>query len=136
MMIEPLKKPEHIGDRLKLFMDEHQIKVKQVAEIFGVERPSVYDWLKFGRMDKKHYATLVQWSKLPIEYWLGMPIQSNINDNEVREPTGAYMTPRISALIQLFNAVTKADQDEIIRSLNEKKQGYDALFRELLEKRA
>lgn len=135
-MIETTTKPNHMGHRLKLFMDENKIKVKEVAEVFNVERPSVYDWIKFGRIDKRHYGRLVEWSKLPIEYWLDIPKLRPKLENEVRENDAVYMTPRLRTLIELFESVTKADQDEIVKSLTEKKQGYEALIKELLEKRA
>ncbi len=137
-MINSIKKPEHLGDRLRAFIKQNGIKVAEVAEVFNVARPSVYDWMNYGRMDKIHYGKLVQWSKLPIEYWLDIPVQnfSQQSDNQVSDQKAIYMTPRLRSLIELFEAVTKADQDEIMRSLAEKKQGYEALISELLSKRA
>lgn len=137
-MIYDVKKPQHIGDRLKLFMEENKLDEQQVADYFGIKRPSVYDWIKFGRMHKRHYGKLAQWSKLSVEYWLGIPVQNITHNTEhqVSENKTPYMTPRLTALVELFESVTKADQEEVIRALTEKKQGYEALIKELLEKRA
>jgi predicted XRE-type DNA-binding protein len=116
----------HIGQKLKAHMDANQIKVAEVAAVFGVKSPSVYDWINFGRMDKKHYATLVKWSGNPIEYWLNIPhqIQRQENPFMVQEEQPIYMTPRLRTLIELFQSVTRSDQEEVINALQEKQRHH------------
>lgn len=128
----------HIGHKLKAHMEANQIKVAEVAAVFGVKSPSVYDWINFGRMDKKHYATLVKWSGMPIEYWLNIPHQMSRPEGQlvVHEEQPIYMTPRLRTLIELFQAVTRSDQDQLINELQEKRQRYQELIEELQHAKA
>ncbi|ADE12170.1 hypothetical protein Slit_1941 [Sideroxydans lithotrophicus ES-1] len=53
-------------------MDAKGVNQADVAREFGVKPPSVSsDWLKFGRIDKKHYSHLVEYFGLPYEWWFG-----------------------------------------------------------------
>lgn len=45
------------------------------------------------------------------------------------------LNPRHAALIELFDGLTASQQDEVIRRLEDTKQGNDALIQELLQKR-
>lgn len=64
------KEPEHIGDRLRAEMDKRKLTVAQIAEIFGVKAPSVYDWLNFGRIAKKHLPKLVAEFGHSMQWWI------------------------------------------------------------------
>ncbi|WP_018435324.1 XRE family transcriptional regulator [Paraburkholderia atlantica] len=64
------KTPQHIGDRLRQEMDRLGLTPTAVAERFGVKNPSVYDWLKFGRIAKKHIPGLVEMSGKSAEWWI------------------------------------------------------------------
>ncbi|SDR18569.1 Peptidase S24-like [Paraburkholderia fungorum] len=64
------KTPQHIGDRLRQEMDRLGLTPTVVAERFGVKNPSVYDWLKFGRIAKKHIPGLVEMSGKSAEWWI------------------------------------------------------------------
>lgn len=61
---------EHIGDRLRREMDRLGLTPTEVANIFGVKNPSVYDWMKFGRVAKKHIPKLVEVFGHTAEWWI------------------------------------------------------------------
>lgn len=45
------------------------------------------------------------------------------------------LTPRLKILIELFNELPDSEADELLKSLEEKKRHYDALYEELNKKR-
>jgi hypothetical protein len=60
-----------------------------VAEAFGIKRPSVSEWVKFGRIAKRHYALLVEWSGRPLSWWFGTQayeVSDASNPLSVQEP--------------------------------------------------
>lgn len=61
---------QHIGDRLRQEMDRRGLTPTAISEIFGVKNPSVYDWLKFGRIAKKHIPRLVEEFGHSAEWWI------------------------------------------------------------------
>jgi transcriptional regulator with XRE-family HTH domain len=48
-----------LGDAIRLAMEMKGVKQRDVAEEFGISQPSVSEWLKFGRVDKRHINHLV-----------------------------------------------------------------------------
>jgi hypothetical protein len=125
----------HIGQKLKQIAEEKGLRPVDVAGIFGVRPPSVYDWYENGRIHKKHYPILVSFSEKPIEWWLDMPAQDNVYEvRETRKPYGV-IDPRHEVLTDLFDALPSKEQDDLIRTLTEKKQHYEALIDEMLSRR-
>lgn len=62
----------HLGHKLKQVIDTKGVTQAEVARYFGVAGPTVSaDWLKYGRIAKKHYKKLVEFSGLPYEWWFG-----------------------------------------------------------------
>jgi len=132
-LISPMNNQGHMGEKLKEEAERLGLKPAQVAKVFDVKPPSVYDWYEHGRIHKKHYPTLVEWSGKPLSWWLDIPIDSA---RVAEEPT-AYGTKdhRHDILIQLFDGLPSKEQDDLIRTLTEKKQHYDAVVNELLLRR-
>lgn len=64
------KEPEHIGNRLRAEMNKRKLSVAEVAKRFGVKAPSVYDWLNFGRIAKKHLPKLVAEFGHSMQWWI------------------------------------------------------------------
>jgi phage repressor protein C with HTH and peptisase S24 domain len=64
------KEPKHIGDRLRQEMERLGLSPTEVSNIFGVKNPSVYDWMKFGRIAKKHIPKLVEVFGHTAEWWI------------------------------------------------------------------
>ena len=68
----PKIKEPHLGGKLRLAMDAKGVIQAEIAREFGVKPPTVsVDWLKHGRIDKKHYPRLVSYFGLPYEWWFG-----------------------------------------------------------------
>lgn len=132
-LISPMSEEKHMGAKLQQEAKDRGLKPAQVAEVFGVKPPSVYDWYEHGRIHQKHYPKLVEWSGKPITWWLDFPREKHA----VAEETAPYggEDPRHKVLLELFEGLPAKEQDELIRTLTEKKQHYDAVIKELLERR-
>lgn len=50
---------EELGRAIRAAIDAKGITQKVVAAEFGIKQPSVSDWIKFGRIDKKHLSHLM-----------------------------------------------------------------------------
>lgn len=132
-LIQPMEKPTHMGAKLKQEAERLGLKPAQVAELFGIKPPSVYDWYEHGRIHKKHYVKLVELSGKPLTWWLAMPEDTH----EVTQDIPPYTNedPRHAILLSLFDGLPKKEQEELIRTLTEKKQHYDSVIEELLSRR-
>jgi hypothetical protein len=128
-----MEKTIHMGVKLKQEAERLGLKPAQVAELFEVKPPSVYDWYEHGRIHKKHYPKLVEMSGKPLTWWLDFP-DENKTAREDR-PAYAGVDPRHQVLLELFEGLPAKEQDELIRTLTEKKQHYDAVIEELLSRR-
>jgi len=128
-----MQKTSHIGDRLKTEAERLGLKPLQVAEFFGVKAPSVYDWYDHGRIHKKHYLRLVELSGKPLSWWLDLRTEGH----QVAEHQSDYADadPRQRILLELFEGLPSKEQDELIQTLTQKKQHYDAVIEELLARR-
>lgn len=122
-----------MGVKLKQEAARLGLKTAQVAEMFGVKPPSVYDWYEHGRIHKKHYPMLVEMSGKPIQWWLDFPNE----ERGVAQERPAYEEEdhRHKVLLDLFDGLPSKEQDELIRTLKEKKQHYDSVIEELLARR-
>lgn len=118
----------HIGERLQQEAEERGLKPADVAKIFGVKPPSVYDWYEHGRIHQKHYAKLVEWSGNPIEWWLDLPQAHRAAEEP---PSFTDTDPRHKVLLELFEGLPSVEQDDLIKTLEEKKRHYDAVIEEL-----
>ncbi len=123
----------HMGEKLKQEAERLRLKPAHVAAVFGVKPPSVYDWYEHGRIHKKHYPALVEMSGKPIQWWLDFPKE----ETKAAEERPAYEEPdrRHQVLLELFDGLPSKEQDELIRTLTEKKQHYDSVIDELLSRR-
>ena len=62
----------HLGHKLADAIKLKGVQQSEVATYFEVKRPTVSsDWLKHGRIAKKHYPKLVEFFELPYEWWFG-----------------------------------------------------------------
>lgn len=129
-----MSQKKHIGERLQQEAEEKGLKPPQVAELFGVKTPSVYDWYAHGRVHKKHYPKLVEWSGKPIEWWLDIEIGHTVADQTA--PPYADADPRHQVLLDLFEGLPSTEQDALIKTLKEKKQHYDAVIEELTARKS
>jgi transcriptional regulator with XRE-family HTH domain len=75
--IQAVPKSQHVlhrhdlAQKLAQAMRLRKRSQADVAREFGVSRPTVSsDWLKEGRIAKKHLPHLVEYFELPYEWWL------------------------------------------------------------------
>ena len=63
-----------LGQAMREAMTLKKVRQRHVAEEFGVTQSSVSEWLKFGRIDKKHIPHLVDYfaDVVSFEHW-GLP---------------------------------------------------------------
>lgn len=102
----------HIGQKLQRQAERLGLKPSQVAELFGVKSPSVYDWYAHGRIHKKHYPVLVAKFGQPLEWWLdfapALPAAASLAPGKA-----AAADPALSAaaleLARLFDMIPAKD---------------------------
>lgn len=130
----PMSQKKHMGEKLQQEAQKKGLKPAEIAEIFGVRAPSVYDWYSHGRIHQKHYSKLVEWSGKPIEWWLDLTPGAH----RAQEPTPGYadIDPRHKVLLDLFEGLPSTEQQALIKTLEEKKQHYDAVIAELTARKA
>jgi transcriptional regulator with XRE-family HTH domain len=64
--------PPPLALKLAEAMRIKSVTQAEIARAFGVKPPTVSsDWLKHGRIAKRHYPVLVQFFDLPYEWWFG-----------------------------------------------------------------
>lgn len=129
-----VEKITHMGEKLQQEAVRLRLKPAQVAKIFEVEPPSVYDWYQHGRIHKKHYPRLEEWSGKSIRWWLDFPEGTHVVAESPPDPF-VNPDPRHKVLLELFDGLPRKEQDDLIRTLTEKKQHYDAVIEELLSRR-
>ena len=76
---------KHLGHKLGEAMAIKGVAQKDVAEEFSVSKPTVSsDWLKHGRIAKKHYVKLVEFFELPYEWWFGSPRRDSLREEIIK----------------------------------------------------
>jgi hypothetical protein len=62
---------EKLGNALREAIRLKGVSNAEVARYFGVKGPSVYDWLRYGRIGKKHIDRMVSYfaDVVPPEHW-------------------------------------------------------------------
>lgn len=132
-LITPSMSSQHLGTKLKAEATRMGLKPWQIAEMFDVKPPSVYDWCAHGRIHKKHYAKLVEFSGRDIGWWLDFPEPHRhvSQDQAAYEPADS----RHVRLIELFDSLPGKDKSEVLAALESKKHHYDAIIDELLTRR-
>lgn len=70
-MMGSTQKQKHIGERLLDAIREKGVRQSDVARHFHVSAATVScDWIKLGRISKKHIPGFVAYFGRPYEYWL------------------------------------------------------------------
>jgi transcriptional regulator with XRE-family HTH domain len=112
--------------------------LKKIADAFDCEVSFLYK-----NPDKfKEMASSGRRLRLPVGELQTKTIESaveTLTNHRVHDSNTDYstaMTQRHRVLVELFEALPKSDQDELIKSLEDKKQRYQALLVELLSKKA
>jgi hypothetical protein len=96
----------HLGKKLLEAMSLKNVKQVEVADHFKVKPPTVSgDWIKFGRIGKKHFPELVSYFGLPYAWWFG---------EEEKAGSAAHLTAEQQKILQLFEKMTQAARDNWI----------------------
>lgn len=104
--MEKDQKGPHLGHKLKQVMEAKGITNAEVARYFGVAPPTVSsDWLKHGRIAKKHYKKLVELSGLPYEWWFGK----------------ASADPHIDAVLLQMLKMSRSEKAAVVRMIAPRK---------------
>lgn len=110
--IEAMEISGHMGQKLQHEAARLGLKPSQVAQIFGVKPPSVYDWYAHGRIHKKHYPVLVEKFGKPLEWWLdfGPKAAQPVADYNVKPLTNPIdLSPEALLLARLFDMIPARD---------------------------
>jgi phage repressor protein C with HTH and peptisase S24 domain len=67
----PKLEKTHIGHKLVEAMELKSVTQADVAREFRVKPPSVNEWVKYGRIHKDHIRHLVEYFRLPYDWWFG-----------------------------------------------------------------
>lgn len=131
-----------LGNALREAMKRKRVTQGQVAEAFGIKQPSVSDWLKYGRIDKRHIPKLVAYfaDVVGIEHW-GLPASwsSTGQPSVVRElapppyvPHGDAADAALEArLLQAFRSVLRRDRLHAVEDLEHRAQELAEVAREI-----
>lgn len=86
----------HIGQKLKDMAESKQMTIPEVAQVFGIKPPSVYEWYSTGRVAKKHYAQLVKWSGKSLNWWFDVPESQHAQMHQINEPVRPYVVKTVA----------------------------------------
>lgn len=109
-MTTPTHTERHIGDRLRDEMQARGMSVSEVATLFGVKAPSVYDWLNFGRIAKKHIPQLVEVFGHTADWWI-------TGEESAKGNASPGFPPRLIRLAKVLEGRSDEEIDRIARAL-------------------
>lgn len=133
----------HLGEKLKQEADRLGLKPKDLAKHFGIQTPSIYDTLKHGRLDKKHYQALVELNSKPLEWWFDVeiPVSAQPAAHAITEPAPVYQVaarPQAEVLAELMGLVQRlprSAQSALLETVRQQVAHFDQLYQELSEQR-
>ena len=93
-----------IGRKLLAVLREqgHPDDLKHLADAFGIQVQSTYDWIRHGRIAKERYARLVEWSGRDLHWWFDIP--ASITTDAALAPAPAVST-RAALLARYFDGI-------------------------------
>lgn len=121
----------HIGHRLQEEMEARRLSAAEIARLFDVKPPSVYDWIRHGRIAKKHIPRLTQLFGHSADWWLigeeapsGQPVSTGVPHHLTRiaavlEGRSAAEIDRIARALELL--LTPAEHNKTASSAKSKK---------------
>ena len=117
---------ERMAQKLAEAIAGAKLRQSDVAQACGVTKQAVQGWLKTGRIDKKHLATLAQLTNHPLTWWFDTsdPTHAPNGVEQASQPPRVLATerstsssasnPTIQSAIRTL-VVAFANQDEGIR---------------------
>lgn len=99
----PNSSERHLGHKLAEAIRIKGVLQSEVAGFFKVSKPTVSsDWLKHGRIAKKHYPKLVEFFELPYEWWFGAAKRDQLREQ----------------LLMLYAGISLDARHELVRQAN------------------
>jgi transcriptional regulator with XRE-family HTH domain len=95
-----------LGAAIREAMTKKGVVQSDVAEAFGIKQPSVSEWLKFGRVSKKHINHLVHYFSDVVgpEHW-GLPASWGTG-GEAPEPPMPDIRDPANAVLRIMAQLT------------------------------
>jgi len=120
-----------LGDAVRRAMALKKVKQRHVAEEFGVSQPSVSEWLRFGRIDKKHLSHLVAYFSdvADFAHW-GLPAEWG-RAADAPAPVALPSDEQEARLVRAFRAVLDSDRASILAEV-EQRAAYVAELAQML----
>ena len=119
----------HWGLRLRAERERQGLNQQQLAELSGVTQSAI-SYIEAGKaLASKHVVALAT--------ALGMTAEALLHGHDtVAEDASPYaLTPRHRVLLGLFDGLTSAQQDEVLRSLQAQKSLNEELLAQLLARK-
>lgn len=102
-----------LGAAIKRAITLKGVSQREFADAMGVKPPSVQDWIKFGRLHKKHINNLVDYFSdvVPSEYW-GIATSQNQH-----QESALLDADEISRLIKGYSLLNAAEREGIWKTI-------------------
>lgn len=130
-----------LGHALREAMTRKRVTQQQVADVFGVKQPSVADWLKHGRVAKRHINRMLEFFSDVVgpEHW-GLPTgeASHIQPAVVSEQPANYgpeLTPLEHELLAALRQLPESEQREAANRVMARAEELNRLVETVLAKR-
>jgi len=101
-----MQSSKDLAELLKAQMAAKGTKPAELAELCGVKAPSVYDWINYGRIAKKHIPRLAEFFGTPLGYWLG----SDEDEDD--------LNPLERQLLAMYRAMGPDFKDRLLQDAN------------------
>lgn len=121
----------HLGTKLQSEADRLGLNKKQLAEHFGMQVPSIYDTLKFGRLDKKHYQALVNLNNKPLEWWFDVSMPVLLAREDSPEYKVGLDRAQPTEIQRLYDRLPKSEQAKLVEDVRKKVEYFDQMFEEM-----
>lgn len=101
-----MQSSKDLAEKLKFQMGVRKTKPPELAELCGIKTPSVYDWINYGRIAKKHIPKLAEFFGTPLAYWLG-------GDEEDED-----VDPLETQLLTMYRSMTEDFKERLLQDAN------------------
>jgi transcriptional regulator with XRE-family HTH domain len=114
----PKQPTQHLGHKLKYAIEKKGVSQAEVARVFGVKAPTVSsDWIKFGRIGKKHYPMLVEYFERPYEWWFGQSNKLVFYSAHGPAPTMDELSSGEAKLLAVWRRLTDRQQADYFEKI-------------------
>ena len=102
----PNEQQELIAKKIRACLDEAGMTPPELAAIMSIKAPSVYDWLKTGKISKERFPALSALFKKPLAWWHDTDTEEELLNEHERQ------------LLALYRQLPKDDQDKLLQDAN------------------